>query len=75
MSSGQLDDWNAKALLLLAKNYYELDDPFQASFVLESVIENFLAFPFIIEEAESLLVTYRTATAKENRSINQNQNE
>ena len=75
VSSGQLGDWNAKALLLLAKNYYELDDPFQASFVLESVIENFLAFPFIIEEAESLLVTYKAATAKENRSINQDQNE
>ena len=75
VSSGQLGDWNAKALLLLAKNYYELDDPFQASFVLESIIENFIVFPFIIEEAESLLVTYRAATAKENRSINQNQND
>jgi hypothetical protein len=62
-------------LLLLAKNYYELDDPFQASFVLESIIENFIVFPFIIEEAESLLATYRAATAKENRSINQNQND
>ena len=75
VSSGQLGDWNAKALLLLAKNYYELDDPFQASFVLESIIENFIVFPFIIEEAESLLATYRAATAKENRSINQNQND
>ena len=75
VSSGQLGDWNAKALLLLAKNYYELDDPFQASFVLESIIENFIAFPFIIEEAESLLTTYRAASAKENRSMNQNQND
>ena len=75
VSSGQLGDWNAKALLLLAKNYYALDDPFQASFVLESVIENFIAFPSVIEEAESLLVTYKAATAKENRSINQDQNE
>jgi len=75
VSSGQLGDWNAKALLLLAKNYYALDDPFQASFVLESVIENFIAFPSVIEEAESLLVTYKAATAKENRSINQDLNE
>ena len=69
-SSGQLGDWNAKALLLLAKNYYALNDPFQASFVLESVIENFIAFPFVIEEAKSLLVTYKASAAKENRSIN-----
>ena len=75
VSSGQLGNWNAKALLLLAKNYYALDDPFQASFVLESVIENFIAFPTVIKEAESLLVTYKAATAKENRSVNQDQNE
>ncbi len=75
VSRGQIGDWNAKALLLLAKNYYALDDPFQASFVLESVIENFIAFPYVIEEAESLLVTYKAAAAKENRSVNQDQNE
>ena len=62
-------------MLLLAKNYYALNDPFQASFVLESVIENFIAFPYVIEEAESLLVTYKAAAAKENRSVNQDQNE
>jgi len=50
--------WNVKALLLLAKNYYALEDSFQAVFVLESVIENFDAYPNQIEEAESLLELY-----------------
>jgi hypothetical protein len=50
--------WNVKALLLLAKNYYALEDSFQAVFVLESVIENFDKYPNQIEEAESLLVLY-----------------
>jgi len=50
--------WNVKALLLLAKNYYALEDSFQAVFVLESVIENFDKYPNQIEEAESLLEIY-----------------
>jgi len=50
--------WNVKALLLLAKNYYALEDSFQAVFVLESVIENFDTYPNQIEEAESLLELY-----------------
>ena len=50
--------WNVKALLLLAKNYYALEDSFQAVFVLESIIENFDAYPNQIEEAKSLLELY-----------------
>jgi tetratricopeptide (TPR) repeat protein len=50
--------WNVKALVLLAKNYYSLEDSFQAVFVLESVIENFSAYPEQIEEAQKLLERY-----------------
>ena len=50
--------WNVKALLLLAKNYNALDDPFQAIFVLESVIENFEDFQEEREEAKRLLALY-----------------
>ena len=52
--------WNVKALLLLAKNYFELDDSFQAVFVLESVIENFESYTDQIEEAQRLLEKYKT---------------
>lgn len=50
--------WNVKALILLAKNYKALDDPFQAIFVLESVIENFEDFQEEREEAKRLLALY-----------------
>jgi tetratricopeptide (TPR) repeat protein len=73
--NGQSNLWNAKALLLLAKNYYALDDSFQAIFVLESIIENFIIYPEITEEAKNLLVTYRNSAAEENRSITQKDNE
>ncbi len=50
--------WNVKALILLAKNYNALDDPFQAIFVLESMIENFEDFQEEREEAKRLLALY-----------------
>lgn len=52
--------WNVKALILLATNYFKLDDSFQALFVLESVIENFEAYPEEVNRAKSLLEQYQT---------------
>ena len=52
--------WNVKALLLLAKNYFELNDGFQAIFVLESIIENFDSYPNEIAAAKKLLVKYNS---------------
>jgi tetratricopeptide (TPR) repeat protein len=72
---GQSGIWNAKALLLLAKNYYALEDSFQAIFVLESVSENFKIYPEITNEALGLLKVYRTSAAEENRSIRQKEDE
>ena len=54
--------WNAKALVLLAKNYRALEDSFQAVFVLESVIENFDQFDAIKNEATELLNEYQQAS-------------
>lgn len=50
--------WNVKSLILLAKNYNALEDPFQANFVLESVIDNFQEYPEEIEEAQRLLAQF-----------------
>jgi tetratricopeptide (TPR) repeat protein len=71
-NSGQAKQWNVKSLMLLAKNYYALEDPFQAIFALESLIENFEAYPETIEEARNLLLKYQVSIAKENRSIDNN---
>jgi tetratricopeptide (TPR) repeat protein len=52
--------WNVKALILLATNYFKLNDSFQAIFVLESVIENFETYPEEVDLAKNLLVQYKT---------------
>ena len=69
-AKGQVGEWNVKALLLLAKNYFAIDDGFQAVFVLESLIENFSSFSEEVKEAESLIEKYQLNLAKENRSVN-----
>lgn len=68
-NSGQSGVWNAKALLLLAKNYYALEDAFQAIFVLESLVENFASYPAVIAEAKELITKYQEVLGEENRSI------
>lgn len=67
-SSSQESNWNVKALLLLAKNYYALADPFQAIFVLESLIENFTIYPEIVKEAKELKEGYDMLLKNENIS-------
>ena len=69
-NTGLLGIWNAKALLLLAKNYYELNDSFQAIFVLESLIESFESYPEIIELAKKLKSKFQNNLSQENSSIN-----
>ena len=73
-NSGQSGIWNAKALLLLAKNYFALEDAFQAIFVLESLVENFESYPEIVKEATALIKTYQTSLGEENRSISNESN-
>ena len=58
--------------MLLAKNYYGLEDSFQAIFVLDSLIENFKIYPELVKEAQSLIVKYQSSLKEENRSIDKN---
>jgi tetratricopeptide (TPR) repeat protein len=67
---GQVGQWNVKALLLLAKNYFALNDGFQAVFVLESLIENFNSFDNEVKEARVLIEAYQLQMSEENRSLN-----
>ncbi len=48
--------WAAKSLLLMAKNFYEQNDIFQATYILKSLLNNFVQFPSIISEAKDYLM-------------------
>jgi len=60
----------AKGLVLMAKNFYELEDSYQATFILEKVIENFAQYEDVIQEAKLELQRIKTEEAKRNSSIN-----
>ncbi|PNQ73718.1 hypothetical protein C1T31_05125 [Hanstruepera neustonica] len=61
--------YSAKGLIIMAKNYYALEDAFQATYILESVIENFPDFDDVVEEAQTELNTIKSEQAKTNASV------
>ena len=61
--------FSAKGLVLMAKNYYQLEDAFQATYILESVIENFKEFSEVVTQAQEDLSKIRIEQAKTNASI------
>jgi len=64
--------YGAKGLVLMAKNFYALDDAFQATYILESVIKNFTEFDDIISEAKTELIVIKAEQAKTNSSVETN---
>lgn len=66
--------FGAKGLILMAKNFYALDDPYQATYILESVIKNFEEFTDIIEEAKAELTIIKSAESKTNSSVESDNN-
>ena len=61
--------WGAKGLLLMAKNFNKLNDAYQATYILESVIKNFSEFKDVTEEATTELNKIKTEQAKTNESV------
>ncbi|HNQ26438.1 MAG TPA: tetratricopeptide repeat protein [Aquaticitalea sp.] len=61
--------YSAKGLVVMAKNYYALKDAFQATYILESVIDNFTEFEDVVEQARTELNQIKTEEAKTNSSI------
>lgn len=61
--------FGAQGLVLMAKNFYALGDAFQATYILESVIENFGDYPEIVDEAKTELSTIKKEEAKTNTSV------
>ena len=61
--------YGAKGLILMAKNYYGLKDSYQATYVLENVIENFTDYSDVVEEAKTELNKIKAEESKTNSSI------
>ena len=62
-------EFGAKGLVLMARNFYALKDTFQATYILESVIQNFADYPELTEEAQSLLTVIKAEASKTNTSV------
>ena len=61
--------WAVKSYVIMGKNYYALNDVYQANFVLENVIKNFKEFKDIIEDAKTALNSIKRNEAKKNNSV------
>ncbi|GGK25534.1 hypothetical protein GCM10007962_19750 [Yeosuana aromativorans] len=61
--------YSAKGLVLMAKNFYALNDAYQATYILESVIDNFKEFDDVVSEAKTELTKIKAEEAKTNSSI------
>ena len=61
--------FGAKALVIMAKNYYALKDSYQATVILEAVIKNFKEYADVVAEAQENLAIVKSEEAKTNSSI------
>ena len=66
--------WGAKGLLLMGQNFYDLDDAYQATYILDALIENFQSYPDVIEEAKAELARIKSEQAETNSSVEAEQN-
>jgi TolA-binding protein len=61
--------FGAKGLILMAKNFYGLKDSFQATYILNAVIENFAEFDDVVLEAQTNLDLIKREESKSNASL------
>jgi len=61
--------FGAKSLIVMAKNYYQLKDSYQATSILSSVIDNFSDFADVVQEAQTELDAIKLEESKTNSSI------
>ncbi|WP_226789102.1 tetratricopeptide repeat protein [Polaribacter porphyrae] len=67
--------WGVKSYVIMAKNYYNLKDAYQATFILENIIKNFEQFDDVVKEAKVELEKIKENEAKTNNSVTpQNKN-
>ncbi len=61
--------FGAKGLVVMAKNFYGLKDSYQATYILENVIQNFTDFTDVVSDAQRELDTIKAEESKTNSSI------
>ena len=61
--------FGAKGLILMAKNYYGLNDSYQATYILENVMSNFKQYTDVVSEAQTELSRKKAEETKRNSSI------
>lgn len=61
--------WGAKSMVIMAKNYFEMGDSFQATHILNAIINNFKQFPDVVSDAQSELTRINAEESKRNSSI------
>ncbi len=61
--------FGAKGLIIMAKNFYGLKDSYQATYILEAVLENFKEFADVQEEAKKELDLIKAEESKTNSSV------
>ncbi|MEM9362020.1 MAG: tetratricopeptide repeat protein [Bacteroidota bacterium] len=66
--------WAGKGLVIMAKNFYALDDAFQATYILESVIANFTEYEDLVAEAQGELSIIKSRESQRNSSVDPNGN-
>jgi hypothetical protein len=54
--------WAAKGLLLMADNFYALEDLFQAHFIWQNIIDNFSQFPDVVQQAKEKIASTTAKT-------------
>lgn len=64
--------YGAKGLVLMAKNFYALNDAYQATYILDNVIKNFKDYPEVVKEAQAELNRIKALEAKTNASVETN---
>ena len=69
---GNTPTWSARSILLMAKNFIKLNDYFQSTYLLETLIKNFAQYPQIIEEAKKLLIEVKENASNQNSSVTTN---
>jgi tetratricopeptide (TPR) repeat protein len=63
--------FGAKGLLVMADNFDKLDDAFQATYVLETVLSNFEDYPDVVEAATVQLKNLKASAALKKEGVSQ----
>lgn len=61
--------YSVKGLLVMGKNFYDLDDAYQATYILQNIIDNFEDYPDEVDKAKKELKKIKAKEAETNSSL------